>query len=165
MSDQIPDPSQIPSPNPPPDIPPAMETPPSQSDQDWHERRRAGHWERRGARWQRHAGRHTGWFAGVLLILLGVILLMEQLHIPFLTNWWALFILIPAFWSFIAAWDAFKDAGRLTRRAGGPLAAGILLTLLALIFLFNLNLAVGYFWPALLLFGGLVLLGTALLPE
>ena len=165
MSEQIPNPNQIPSPNPPRDTAPALETPPSQSDQDWHEQRRAGRWERRGARWQRHAGRHTGWFTGVLLILLGVILLMEQLHIPFLTNWWALFILIPAFWSFIAAWDAIKDAGRLTRRAGGSLAAGILLTILALIFLFNFNLAVGYFWPAMLLFSGLVLLGTALLPE
>jgi hypothetical protein len=163
MSDQTPNPNQIPSPNPPPESSPAGSTPPPQSYQDWREQRRAARWAHREARWQRHAGRHTGWFAGVLMILLGVILLLDQLHIPFLTNWWALFILIPAFWSFIAAWDAFKDAGRLTRRAGGPLAAGILLTLLALIFLFNLT--VGIFWPALLILGGLALLGSALFPE
>lgn len=136
---------------------------PAPAYRDWREQRRAERWARQEARWQRHAGRHTGWFAGVLLILLGLILLLEQMHIPFLSNWWALFILIPAFWAFIAAWDSYQDAGRLTRRAGFSLTVGLLLTLLTLMFL--LNLGTGFFWPALLIVGGLVLLGTALLPE
>jgi cation transport ATPase len=169
MNDQNPNP--IPPTNPPPEststqgTPPAGSTgnPPPASYHDWREQRRAERWARRERRWQRHAGRHTGWFAGVLLILLGVILLLEQMKIPFFANWWALFILIPAFWAYIAAWDSYQDASRLTRRAAGSLTVGILLTFLALIFL--LNLAAGFFWPALLIVGGLALVGTALLPE
>ncbi|MGA2491136.1 MAG: hypothetical protein ABSF99_13295 [Anaerolineales bacterium] len=129
----------------------------------WREQRRAERWARREARWQGRAGRYTGWFAGVLLIMLGVILMLEQLKIPFLANWWALFILIPAFWAYVGAWDNYQEASRLTRRAAGSLTVGILLTILAFIFL--LNLAVGMLWPALLIIGGLALLGTALLPE
>jgi cation transport ATPase len=130
---------------------------------DWHEQRRAERWARREARWQRHGWRHTGWFAGALLILVGGILLLEQMNIPFFANWWVLFILIPAFWAFVAAWDNYQDASRLTRRAAISLIVGILLTILALIFLFNI--AVGLLWPILLMLGGLILLGTALLPE
>jgi hypothetical protein len=39
---------------------------------------------------------------------------------------------------------------------------GILLTILAVVFLSNLDL--GLWWPVLLILGGLVLLGTVLLP-
>ena len=53
--------------------------------------------------------------------------------------------------------------GRLTCRAAVSLTVGLLLTVLALMFL--LNLAGGFIWPALLIVGGLVLLGTAFLPE
>jgi hypothetical protein len=45
----------------------------------------------------------------------------------------------------------------------GSLTAGILLTLLSLVFL--MNLAIGLFWPVLLIAGGLALLTTGLLPE
>ncbi|MGA2490699.1 MAG: hypothetical protein ABSF99_11040, partial [Anaerolineales bacterium] len=62
----------------------------------------------------------------------------------------------------IAAWDSYQDASRLTRRAAASSTVGILLTILALIFL--LNLAGGFLWPALLIVGGLALVGTALLP-
>jgi hypothetical protein len=96
------------------------------------------------------------------LILLGVTILLEYLGIPFLANWWALFILIPAFWAYVAAWNIYQDNSRLTRGGAGSLTMGILLTILALVFLLNVN--VGLFWPLLLIVGGLVLLGTALLP-
>jgi hypothetical protein len=136
---------------------------PSPVYQDWREQRRAERLARREARWQRRAGRSFGWIGGAILILLGVVLLLQNLGVPFLANWWALFILIPAFWAFVAAWDSYQDHGRLTRGGAGALAGGILLTILALIFLINLNL--GLFWPVLLIVGGLVLLVTVLLPE
>jgi hypothetical protein len=161
MNDQIPEP--IPSPNPPPEPAVTPGVPPIS--QDWREQYRAERWARREARWQRRVKRQTGWFMGILLILLGLILLLNQLQVPFLTNWWALFILFPAFWSFAAAWDIIQESGRVTRRAGSSLAAGLLLTILALIFLFNFNLVGSLFWPVLLLAGGLALLATALLPE
>ncbi|MGA2490267.1 MAG: hypothetical protein ABSF99_08810 [Anaerolineales bacterium] len=171
MNDQNPNPNQTPSTNLPPDstsssgTPPAgvPGNPPPSSYPDWREQRHAERWARRQARWQRRAGRHSGWFAGVLLIVLGVVLLLEQMKIPFFANWWALFILIPAYWAYIAAWDNYQDNNRLTRRAASSLVVGILLTILALIFL--LNLASGFFWPALLILGGLALVVTALLPQ
>jgi hypothetical protein len=155
MNDQNPNPDQPPS---------ANSTSDSYSSyRDWREQRRAERWARREARWQRRAGRHTGWFAGLLLILLGVVFLLQNLGILSFANWWALFILIPAFWAFIAAWDIYQEDHRLTRRGAGPLTVGILFTGFALIFL--LNLATDLFWPILLIVGGLVLVGTVFLPE
>ncbi len=171
MNNQNPNPNQTSSPDLPPDSTSGPGTPPTggpgnpapSSYHDWREQRRAERWARREARLQRHAGRYTGWFAGVLLIGIGVILLLEQMKIPFFANWWALFILIPAFWAYMAAWDNYQDNSRLTRRVASSLTVGILLTILALIFL--VNLATGFFWPALLIVGGLSLVGTALLPQ
>ncbi|MGD0002942.1 MAG: hypothetical protein ABSE06_01790 [Anaerolineaceae bacterium] len=138
-------------------------TTPSPTYRDWREQRSAERWARREARWQRRGIRHSGWFAGILLILLGMVFLLEELNIPFLANWWALFILMPAFWAYMVAWDIYQDNSRLTRRGASSLTVGILLTILTLVFLFNL--AAGYFWPVLLILGGLILLGTGFLPE
>jgi hypothetical protein len=130
---------------------------------DWREQRRAERMARREARWQRHAGRHYGWTGGAILILLGVVFLLQNLGISFLANWWALFILIPAFWAYAAVWDTYKDTGRLTRYAAGSLTAGILLTILSLVFL--LNLTADLFWSVLLIVGGLALLAASFLPK
>jgi len=111
----------------------------------------------------RHARHSYPWIGGAILILLGVVFLLQNLNIPFLTNWWALFILIPAFWSYVAAWDSFQDNNRLTRRGAGSLTWGIILTVLALVFLLGLN--IGLFWPVLLIVGGLALVGTATLRD
>jgi hypothetical protein len=129
----------------------------------WHEQRRAERWARREARWQRHAERHYGWIVGVILILLGATFLLQNLGLPFLPNWWALFILIPSFWAYVAALDTYQDNGRLTRGGASSLTVGILLTILAFIFLLNLNTSL--YWPILLLVGGLVLLGTSFWPN
>jgi hypothetical protein len=143
MSDQTPNPN----PNTPP---PAYH--------DWREQRHAERMARREARWQRHAGRPYGWLGGAFLILLGVIILLQNMGIRFLANWWALFILLPAFWAFVGAWNIYQDNGRITQGVASSLTIGILLTILALSFL--LNLAFGLFWPVLLIVGGLVLLLT-----
>jgi cation transport ATPase len=155
---------QIPNPNPPPEPSPEPGSTPPNEPQDWREQRHREHWARREARWQRRGGRHTSWFLGALLILAGLALLLQQLNIAVFTNWWALFILIPAFWAFVAAWEAYQAAQRFNRRVASALVVGILFTLVALAFLFNFNLLSGYFWPALLLLAGLALLVTALFP-
>ena len=149
MNEQNPDPN--PSPNPPPPV------------NDWREQRRAERMARREARWQIHAGRPYGWIGGAILILLGIVFLLQTMGFPFLLNWWALFILIPAFWAYVAAWRIYQDSGRMTRGVAGALTVGILLTVLSLVFLFNL--AIGLFWPALLIVGGLALLASALWPR
>lgn len=147
---------QNPAPNPQPSAPPPAPT-------DWRTQRHAEHMARREERWQRHGSRRHGWIWGIILVILGVVLLLENLGMRFLENWWALFILIPAFWAYVGAWDVYQDNNRLTRRAASALTLGILLTVVAFVFL--LNVAVGVYWPVLLIAGGLALLMTGLIPE
>jgi hypothetical protein len=148
MSDQ--------NPNPNPNSPPPTY-------HDWREQRHAERMARHEARWQRQAGRPYGWIGGAFLILLGVIILLQNMGIRFLANWWALFILIPAFWAFVGAWNIYQDNRRITQGVVSSLTIGILLTILALSFL--LNLAFGLFWPVLLIVGGLVLLLAGFFPR
>jgi hypothetical protein len=130
---------------------------------DWREQRRLERMARHEARWGKSGERRHGWLWGALLIVLGVALLYENLGIPFLTNWWALFILIPAFWGYVGAWNRYQSNGMFTRGVAGSLTGALLLTLLALVFLFNVEL--GVYWPLLLVVGGLALLATGLVPE
>ncbi len=125
--------------------------------------RRQERMARRDARRQMRSGRSFGWFAGAILVVLGIIFLLQNMGYSVLVNWWALFILIPAYWSFAAAWNIYQDHGEFTRGSLSSLVIGLLLTLLAVIFLLNLNL--GIFWPVLLIIGGLALLLSALFPR
>ncbi len=142
------------------DANPNPSTPPSPPQyKDWREQRQAEREARHAARMERRGSYHSGWFIGLLLIVLGVIFLLQNLGIPFLRNWWALLILIPAFWSFTGAWDQYQAAQRVTRGVAWSILGGAILTVMALIFLFNIGL--GVFWPVVLIaFGlGMVLVG------
>jgi hypothetical protein len=130
---------------------------------DWREQRHAERMARREARWQRHAGRPYGWFGGFILILLGLILLLENFGYHTFENWWALLILIPAFWAFVAAWNVYQYNRRITSGVVGSLTIGVLLTILSLAFL--LNFTFGQYWPVLLIVAGLVILISAIIPR
>lgn len=135
----------------------------SNPNRSWREQRQAKRIAWSEARREIHAGRPYFWLTGgSILIMLGVVFMLQNMGIPFLTNWWALFILIPALWVYVAAWNSYQDNGRLTRSGIGSLIMGIMLTILAMVFLLNLNL--GLFWPILLIVGGLIFLVTALFP-
>ena len=142
---------------------PSSSTPPMSRD-EWRERRHAdreARWHERSERWHRHSGRSPlVW--GVILILLGIVFFLQNSGIQIALNWWAVFILIPAFWSFVGAWDSYREQGRLTRRAAGAAVGGTLLTVLALVFLFNLGFST--LWPVLLIVGGLALILTGFVP-
>ena len=98
------------------------------------------------------------------MILLGLIFLFQNFGALRLTNWWALFILIPAIASFANAWNVYQDnGGRLTAAARGSLIGGFVLVLITAAFLFSLN--VGIYWPIFLVLGGLALLVNAVLPS
>lgn len=128
---------------------------------DWREQRRAERQARREARWARRGRRSFWWLGGAILIVIGLALFLQNMGIPFLQNWWALFILIPAFWSFVAAWDAYQEGQGMTRRLVGSLVSGTILTLVALGFLFNLDF--GMYWPIVLIVAGVGLLIPAFL--
>lgn len=113
---------------------------------------------------RRHERREGGaWIWGVFLILMGGVFLLDNAGLLDLHNWWALFILLPAIGSFQAAWSQYRAAGdRLTAGARGSLIGGVVITTVALIFLFGLNF--GALWPVFLILGGILLLVNALLP-
>ena len=123
--------------------------------------RRAERAERRAERraWR---GGSAGWIGGIILILIGVVFLLQNLTGLTLANWWALFILIPAFGAFTNAWNNYRFNGRLTSAGRGSLIGGFVLTLVAAAFLFNLDF--GNLWPILIILVGLAILANALLP-
>jgi hypothetical protein len=127
--------------------------------QDSHAQRRA---ERAARRADRRA-QGSSWVGGIVLILLGGIFLLQNFGVTYAFNWWALFILIPAVGAFGAAWSAYQRTGRLGAAARGSLIGGIVLSMVAAAFLFNLNWAlVG---PALLILAGFGILLNVMLPN
>lgn len=99
---------------------------------------------------RRHGDKEaTSWIVGVVLIALGLIFFMENAGYLALTgNWWALFIYLGAFASFANAWRSYRAKGEFGSTATGSLVWGLVLTVVASIFLFNLLWDV--WWPAIL---------------
>ncbi len=105
--------------------------------------------------------RNPAWLAGAVLIILGVIFLVVNLTGFSIDNWWAVFILIPAFGSLAAAWRMYQSSGgRFTPAARGPLIGGLILLTVASVFLFDLDW--GAIWPVFLIIIGVVALFTSL---
>lgn len=96
---------------------------------------------------------------GLVLIAIGVIFLLQNTTGWRLHNWWALFILIPAFSAFSAAYRIYKDNNQLNPAARGSLISGLILTLVAAVFLLGLSWSI--LWPLVLVLVGLgILLGN-----
>jgi hypothetical protein len=150
------DPNQEqPAPDQPGSLPPAG--------QDWRSLRRAERAARRQERRERRASGAYGWVAGAVLILVGAVYLLQNLTGYTYANWWALFILIPAFGAFGSAWNSYQRDGRLTSGGRGALIGGFVLTIIAAAFLFNLDF--GNVWPLFLILIGLGILVSAMLPD
>jgi hypothetical protein len=99
------------------------------------------------------------WIPGLVLIGIGVIFLLSNLTGFELDNWWALFILIPAFGAFGNAYRVYQSQGRLGREGRGSLIGGLVFVFVASIFLLELDW--GQVWPVFLILAGLgVLLGN-----
>ena len=103
------------------------------------------------------------WIGGIILIVLGVIFLLQNVRGFYLNNWWALFILIPAFSSFADAWNRYRQDGRLSKRVRSALISGCVFLLVTATFLFNWNW--GIVLPVLLIVWGVTLMLNSLLPE
>ena len=157
MSDQTPSPNQD-------DLPAITPAPtPPTPEQDWRDMRRSEREARREARHAQRGSNNTAWIGGVILIVLGVVFLLQSMRGFYLNNWWALFILIPAFGSFADAWNAYRQNGRVSRRVRGALVSGCVFLLITATFLFNWNW--GVVLPILLIIWGVSLLLNSLLPE
>lgn len=99
------------------------------------------------------------WIVGLILIVLGGMFLMRSTgtwDIPF-TNWWALFILIPAVGALSSAWRMYRDEGdRFTAPARGSLLVGLVLTFVTFMFLFDISWT--YMGPILIIAVGIAII-------
>jgi drug/metabolite transporter (DMT)-like permease len=112
-----------------------------------------------------HGGRkkmnRTIW-VGVILILGGVVILLNQLNIlPFELNWWALLILLPSFGTLASTYNRYRSTN-------DPFEMGVIIP--ALVGLFMLVLSVSLlvsdtidlhlrvYWPIILIVLGLGLI-------
>ncbi|MGB4871297.1 MAG: hypothetical protein WBP47_14695 [Candidatus Promineifilaceae bacterium] len=95
---------------------------------------------------------NKNWVGGVILIAIGVIFLVTNLGGFQLNNWWALFILIPAFSNFASAWENYSKNRRLTKSGRGSIVGGLILSLIAFTFIFEWSWAI--IWPVFLIIGG-----------
>ena len=104
------------------------------------------------------------WLVGVILILVGVVFLLQNMTSFYLNNWWALFILIPAFGSISKGWQDVQDAGgKVTTHARSNFIGGVVLTAVSAILLFNLDWAI--FGPFLLIAVGAAMLLSSILQK
>jgi hypothetical protein len=135
---------------------PVQNTPPEFGDR-WEERRRR--------REERRAGRGTAgaWLGGVIIIAIGIFLLLQNVGMAYLQNWWALFIFIPAAGTLAAAWYQYKKADmHLNRMARTSLISGLVLVVVAVTFLLNWSWAI--VGPILLIVAGLSIVLNYTLP-
>ncbi len=73
-----------------------------------------------------HRGPGMGWVPGLILIGLGAFFLFSNFTGFRLENWWALFILIPAFGSLGSFLRAYQRDDRLSHEARGSLVGAML---------------------------------------
>lgn len=94
------------------------------------------------------------WIFGIILTLVGAILLMKNTGVlPHIENWWVLFILIPASAGYSAAFKELRNTGTMQQKTRSGLIFSVLLTVVAAIFLFQLDIRI--FGPMLLILFGL----------
>ena len=96
---------------------------------------------------------HNRWLGGVVLIGVGIFFLLSNVFsVTFSGNWWAIFILIPAFYNLQRAWHIYQRDGRLSDKAHSSLIGGLMIGAVAFIFLFGLSF--GDWWPLFLIIVG-----------
>jgi hypothetical protein len=99
---------------------------------------------------------------GLVLIVGGLVVLLNQLDIlPFELNWWALFILFPAFGALGSAYNRYRSMNDFFEMGVMvPALVGLFMLLLCVSLLFgdaiDLNLKV--YWPIILILLGLGLI-------
>jgi len=93
-----------------------------------------------------------------VMILVGLALTVGILTGYTITNWWALFILIPVGTMLMELWQDYQKNGRLTKKTSGLIIPIIILLVIVSIFLFNLSWSI--IWPISFIAVGLsILLG------
>lgn len=101
---------------------------------------------------KRHKSSGGAWWA-LVLILTGVILLVQNLHLAnFEFHWWALFIFIPVLGSLSAAWESARRTGRFSSGVAGALGSAVVVGTVAVMLLFGMDWS--KLWPLMLIAPG-----------
>ena len=79
------------------------------------------------------------WMGGAILIGVGILVLLNNLNVFYVENWWALFILLPAMGAFATAWKTYRQERLLSSPVRANLIGGTILTLVAAMILFKLD--------------------------
>jgi drug/metabolite transporter (DMT)-like permease len=100
------------------------------------------------------------WVLGLALIVVGAVLLAQQLIGLRLVNWWALILLIPAFGAFESAVRRYHKRGTaFSGSVTGSFVTGLSLLAVTVIFLFGLDWST--IWPIFIILAGIgALLGA-----
>ncbi|RMG98833.1 MAG: hypothetical protein D6706_06510 [Chloroflexi bacterium] len=96
----------------------------------------------------------SDWTAGVVLIGLGSLFLLQRLTGFHLHNWWALFLLFPAVGSVGKAWEIYQQHGHWTRKSRQALGGAFFLSSVGVAFL----LGISEIWPVILIGLGITVL-------
>jgi hypothetical protein len=109
---------------------------------------------------RREHRRDRSWLVGLVLIAVGGVLLAQQFIGLRLVNWWALFLLIPAFGAFESAVRRYRERGTaFSGSVTGSFITGLSLLAVTAIFLFGLDW--GTIWPIFIILAGIgALLGN-----
>ena len=94
-----------------------------------------------------------GAFFPILLIMIGVILLIQNLGFGLNNfNWWALFLFLPVAGGLSSAWSDFRKSGRLDAKARSGIGGAIVIGSVAVLLLVGADW--GRWWPLMLIAAG-----------
>lgn len=93
----------------------------------------------------------SAWF-GLALIIIGIIFFAQQLGDFQFNNWWAVFILIPAFSAFGSSFRMWQKSGKFHFGVWSTFYGGLFPLMVALMFFFDLDW--GKYWPVFVILPG-----------
>jgi MFS family permease len=102
---------------------------------------------------KKHKDRDRAFFP-ILLILIGVILLIQNLGFGLEHfNWWALFIFLPVAGALSGAWSDFRKSGRINGKVLSGIGSALVIGTVGVLLLVGANW--GNWWPVMLIAAGL----------
>ncbi len=102
------------------------------------------------------------WIAAAILVGVGILFLLQNLGHPVPGNLWSLLLLIPAVFSLVGFWKKYQANGGFGAGMAGPLITAVILIGLTIVFLFDIDVNWGLFWPVLLIVIGFAVLMQSL---
>ena len=132
----------------------------TQPSPDWRDQRRAERQARRDSRRGMRGGAPIG---GLIILVIGAVLLAQNMgyHLP--QHWWAALLLIPAGGALVSAARFWRVDNRFSSRVIAALTGGIVFLFVACSIFFGMNWS--FLWPVLLILVGAGLMARSYWPR